>query len=423
MLLGLSGSREVPCAGAITINFSIISPNSSTFLSQIQQESTLKMCSHLLQILTIITLLLASSLAQRGTYDGYTTSALIPFLKTEDDSVPFTNRAYVAVRISNPSSRELTPIVSTGTCGFLVSAADIPDWREEEATLDSLGWEFLASSKRLYSGHWIKRDIFFNAGSSAHPLIKSKVPILAVTNLTICDGYDVAVDKAECPTIPAPPVTHMPRGIGLLGIGFGRVAAGQPQGTPDKNPVLNIVDIDDGATASLASLWPGYIISKAGITIGLTDSNMAGMEYALLPPRAKTPREDVTTARHPFDWAELPGCVSVDGASTCTNCTLLLDTAVDQAYVTVPLSVTLHRHPDSFILLSGSDVHITFGQPGILSKSFVVGTDVSTGVTPREVFGYRTSRRAPHVNTGRHIYRALVIGFDAVRGQLGFRAV
>lgn len=421
MLLGGRAPEKFRVPGN-HINFSITSPNSSTFLSQIKQESTLKMCSHLLQILTI-TLLLASSLAQRGIYDGYTTSALIPFLETEDNSVPFTNRPYVAVRFSNPSSRELTPIVSTGTCGLLVSAADIPDWREEEATFDSLGWEFLASSKRLYSGHWIKRDIYFNAGSSAHPLIKSQVPVLAVTNLTICDGYDVAVDKAKCPIIPAPPVTHMPRGIGLLGIGFGRVAAGQPQGTPDKNPVLNIVDIVGGATTSLASLWPGYIISKAGITIGLTDSNMAGMEYALLPPRTKTPSGDVTTARHPFDWAELPGCVSVDGASTCTNCTLLLDTTVDQAYVTVPLSVTLHRHPDSFILVSGSDVDITFGQPGILSKSFVVGTGVSTGVTPREVFGYRTSRRAPHVNTGRHIYRAFEVGFDAVRGQLGFRAV
>lgn len=380
------------------------------------------MYSHLLQILPI-TLLLVPSLAQRGIYDGYTTSALIPFLETGDNSVPFTSRPYVAVRLSNPSSKEFTPIVDTGTCGFLISAADIPDWREEEATFDSLGWEFLASSKRLYNGHWIKRDIFFNVGSSAHPLIKSQVPILAVTNVTICDGYDVAEDKAKCPVIPAPPVTHLPRGIQLLGIGFGRVAAGQPQGTPDKNAILNIVDIVGGATTSLASLWPGYIISKAGITIGLTDSNTAGMEFASLPPRAKTPSEDVTTARHPFDWAELPACVSVDGASTCTNCTVLLDTGVDQAYITVPLSVTLRRKTDSFILVDGSHVLITFGQPAILSESFVVGKGVSTGVTPREVFGYRTSRKAPHVNTGRHIYRALEVGFDAVRGRQGFRAV
>lgn len=387
----------------------------------IEQEPSTKIYSRLLQILPI-SLQPVSSLAQRGIYDGYTTSALIPFLETEDNSVPFTSRPYVAARLSNPSSREFTPIVDTGTCGFLISTADIPDWREEEATFDSLGWEFLGSGKRLYNGHWIKRDIF-NVGSSTHPLIKSQVPVLAVTNVTICDGYDVAVDKAKCPIILAPPVTHLPRGIQLMGIGFGRVAAGQPQGTPDKIPILNIVDIVGGASTSLASLWPGYIISKAGITIGLTDSNTAGMEYASLPPRAKAPSEDVTTARHPFDWAELPACVSVDGAPTCTNCTVLLDTGVDQAYITVPLSVPLRRLPDSFILVAGSDVHISFGQPAILSESFVVGKGVSTGVTPREVFGYRTSRRAPHFNTGRHLYRALEVGFDAVRGRLAFRAV
>ncbi|MCJ1349694.1 hypothetical protein MMC31_007935 [Peltigera leucophlebia] len=375
----------------------------------------------LLQILTL-TLFLVSSLAQQGTYDGYSTSTLIPFLQTEDSGVPFTNPVSIALRFSSTSSREFTPIVDTGTCGYVVSAADIPDWREEEATFDSLGWEFLSSSKKLYNGHWIKRDIFFNVGSSTNPLIRSQVPVLAVTNVTICNDYNVAVDKDKCPTIPAPPVEHNPRGIDLFGIGYGRVADGQPQGTPDKNPILNVVDIA-GPDNSLASLWPGYIISKAGITIGLTNTNTAGMEFALLPPRTKTPTEDATTPRHPFDWAQLPGCVSVDGALPCTKCTVIHDTGVDQAYITVPLSVTLRRLSGSFILVTGSDVQITFGQPGIASESFVVGTGVTTGVTPREVFGYRTSRRAPRVNTGSHVYRAFEVGFDAVRGRLGFKAI
>lgn len=379
------------------------------------------MISQLLPILTIA-LFLVSSFAHRGIYDGYTTSALIPFIKAGDGGVSFTNPVQAALRLSSTSTREFRPIVDTGTCGLVISAADITDWREEEATFESLGWEFLSSSKRLYNGHWIKRDIYFNVGSSAHPLIRSQIPILAVTNVTICEDYNTAVDKAKCPTIPPPPVTHMPTGIQLMGIGFGRVADGQPQGTPVKNPLLNVVDIA-GTTTDLARLWPGYIISKAGITVGLTDSNMDGMEYAKLFPRTKTGSEPATTARHPFDWAELPACVSIDRALPCTNCTALLDTGVDQAYITVPLSVTLRRRAGSFVLVTGSDVQITFGQPGIASENFEVGTDVTTGVTPREVFGYRTMRRAPHVNTGRHIYRAFEVGFDPIRGHLGFRAV
>lgn len=374
------------------------------------------MISPLHEILAIA-IFLVCSVSRGGRYDGHTTSALIPFLEAKDSSAPFTKRPSVALRFSSPSSRAFTPIVDTGTCGFVVSAADLPDWREEEATFDSKGWEFLSSSKRLYNGHWIKRDIFFNVGSLTNPLINSQVPILAVTNVTICDDYNTAVDKDKCPTIPTPPIEHMPKGIELMGIGYGRVADGQPQGTPDKNPILNVVDIA-GTDNSLTSFWPGYIISRAGITIGLTNSNMAGMEYAQLPPRT-----NVTTPRDRFDWAELPACVSVDGALPCTICTVLLDTGVDQAYITVPLSVTLRRLPSSFLLVDGSDVHITFGQPAIASESFVVGTGITTGVTPREVFGYRTSRSAPHVNTGRHIYRAFEVAFDPVRGQVGFKAI
>lgn len=385
------------------------------------KEVSYKMISHFLPIL-IIALFLVSGFAHRGIYDGYTTSALIPFLEAGDGGVAFTNPVHAALRISSTSTREFKPIVDTGTCGLVISAADISDWREEEATFESLGWEFLSSSKRLYNGHWIKRDIYFNIGSSAHPLIRSQIPILAVTNVTICEDYNTAVDKAKCPTIPPPPVTHKPKGIQLMGIGFGRVADGQPQGTPDKNPMLNVVDIA-GTTTDLARLWPGYIISKAGITVGLTDLNMNGMEYARLFPRVNSASESSTSARHPFDWAELPACVSVDRALPCTDCTALLDTGVDQAYITVPLSVTLRRRADSFLLVTGSDVQITFGQPGIASEHFVVGIDVTAGVTPREVFGYRTMRRAPHVNTGRHIYRAFEVGFDPIRGHLGFRAI
>lgn len=120
------------------------------------------MISSLLHILTI-SLFLISSLAQRGMYDGYTTSALIPFLEAGDPGAPFTDPVHVALRLSDVSSKEFKPVVDTGTCGFVISAADIPDWREDEATFDSLGWEFLSSSKRLYNGHWIKRNIFFTS--------------------------------------------------------------------------------------------------------------------------------------------------------------------------------------------------------------------------------------------------------------------
>lgn len=115
-----------------------------------------------------------------------------------------------------------------------------------------------------------------------------------------------------------------------------------------------------------------------------TDSNMNRMEYMRLFPRTKNASEPATTARHPFDWSKLPACVSIDRALPCTNCTALLDPGVHQAYITVPLSVTLRRRAGSLVLVTGSDLQITFRQPSIASENFVLRTDVMTGVTPRE---------------------------------------
>lgn len=58
------------------------------------------MISQLLPILTIA-LFLVSSFAHRGIYDGYTTSALIPFIKAGDGGVSFTNPVQAALRLSS----------------------------------------------------------------------------------------------------------------------------------------------------------------------------------------------------------------------------------------------------------------------------------------------------------------------------------
>lgn len=81
-----------------------------------------------------------------------------------------------------------------------------------------------------------------------------------------------------------------------MDIGFGRVTDRQPPGTPDKNPVLNAVDIA-GTISVLTRLWPGYIIRNADITVCLTDSDMNGMKYTPLFPRAKIASKPFTTAR------------------------------------------------------------------------------------------------------------------------------
>ncbi|PVH68172.1 hypothetical protein DL98DRAFT_394629, partial [Cadophora sp. DSE1049] len=351
-------------------------------------------------------------------YDLYTTTAPIPFSESLDLlTPPMTNKPHVRVRISSTTSRLFTPVVDTGTCGFAVSAADLPDWDPAEATPASEGWQFLSSSDKLYVGHWVERDLYFNVRIPTLPMlpiVRSRVKVLAVTSVTTCSEYNVAVDRDVCPMSPLPQVTPMPSGIELMGIGFGRMADGQPQGTPDKNPFLNIADIIGGR---LNLFYPGYIIRSTGIDVGLTIFNMFDMRFAHLPARSGK--------RHPYDWGELPACVSVGGSSPCMQGTALLDTGIDYANIRTQANFRTwptHADPASThhkLVNDHVNVRIELGQPGVEVEEFEVGVDIRRGVTPSEVRVYRDSTRAPFVNTGRHIYRDWDVAFDPVAGVLG----
>jgi hypothetical protein len=101
-------------------------------------------------------------------------------------------------------------------------------------------------------------------------------PLLRFSQLkSVCPDYDEAIDTPTCPA-PSGPVESMPTNIRLMGVSFGRQPDSQPQGNPDKNPLLNIYNIA-GVTVPVlgsSSYRPGYIIAKNGITVGLTNANM-----------------------------------------------------------------------------------------------------------------------------------------------------
>ncbi|KAF8850055.1 hypothetical protein BDZ45DRAFT_208814 [Acephala macrosclerotiorum] len=368
---------------------------------------------HFLRVLSINLVLRARVIA--SDYDGFNTSALIPFVD-EDSAIPFTDYQLVNFWFSSdPASTNYTPFVDTGSTGMVISAADIPEWNLSEASCYPQGWEYLSSSKRLYTGNWIPKDVYFNLGDPDHEVIHSQVPVLCVTSVTICNGttkYNSTVDEGSCPTDPdgyLPPVTEFPTGIRIMGVGFDRQGDGMPQGTPDKNPFLNVVAI--GGT--LEDFWPGYIITKEGVTIGLTEENMEGVEYVWLP------MINSTTPRNPYDWGAIPACMSVDGA-TCSVGTALLDTGLSNSYITLPSNASVSLSPNSTLLVSGSDLKIDFG---VAVDEFVVGENVTEGVTPSKVSVTLSDARVPFVNTGRHVYRAWEVAFDALHGRVGFRPV
>jgi hypothetical protein len=384
----------------------------------------------LLLRLSILAMLIVACYTQGIDYSPFRTSVLVPFDYSEDNAaVPFTWNSRISLRVGTGSGATThNASIDTGTCGWVLSTDRFPNWDAATAATYPEGWQYLSSSKRLYSGHWIPQPVTF---LSTNVEVTATIPILVVEDVAICSSYDSEVDTNVCPTptntttsaTATATVTHLPTGISLLGIGFGRQKDGQPQGNPDKNLLLNIDSINGVDVPS--SYRNGYIISADGITLGLTAANTADFSFTkLLPGRTADPR----------DWAPLPVCISVDG-SLCVNGTALIDTGIAQSYLTVPSTVAVQRHQEAslstgnsvWVLNNGSVVDVKLGSAPdfALEMAYVVGEPlgVAEGIVPAQVITTVTSAKDPYVNTGRHFFRGWRIAYDAVEGWYGFSKV
>lgn len=305
-------------------------------------------------------------------------------------------------------------------------------WNETEC-IGTMGeaYQYLSSSHILYTGCWINRNVWFNhldTGTGNHK-VQAKVPILVVTRKITCPGYRIGVDGFNCPS-PLVVITN-PDPPRMIGIGFGRTADGQPEGTPDKNPLLNVVAIRDVAvdlSSGYSTYHPGYIISKEGLQVGLTatnyDSASFGSREAALPLSVST-CVGSSTPIHLCQRNELPGCLSIDNVpSPCLPISVLLDTGLNQSYIRVPSSITYSTHDDpsdnstTSVLDNGQHVHVELGVPQRASEDYTTG--FASPVLPARVYNYHDDARAPFVNTGRHVYKAWKTAFDPVCGNLAF---
>ncbi|KID85454.1 outer membrane autotransporter barrel protein [Metarhizium guizhouense ARSEF 977] len=357
-----------------------------------------------------------ATMAAHVFYNVFTIQATIPFdFSKPNAAMPFSDYISTSVKIKSDSgaiSGSYTPIIDTGSCGFVISAADLSDWTQDDASGHPEGWEFLSSSKILYTGHWIPKDIYF---TNAKVEVKARIPILAVETKTHCPTYNRTADNGLCPT-PASAIP-MPTGIRLMGVGFGREHDGMPQGTPDKNAFINIQTINGVNVTGNPNFRSGFVLSKDGVTVGLTAENTAGMDFTKLAMREKP-----ADAR---DWAQVEGCMSVDG-SKCFTGPALIDTGISQMYMTLPLGTKANRTSPP-VLDDGSVVEVKIGPSAdgkyISSENFTVGdtNGMDQGVVPSSVRLTLAdpAKNAPHVNTGRRFLRKWNIAFDSDGGYFG----
>lgn len=119
-----------------------------------------------------------------------------------------------------------------------------------------------------------------------------------------------------------------------MGVGFGRQADGQSQGTPDKNTLLNIRSINGRSVGS--GFCPGYIISAArenGIYVGITKTDADRFQLNQIKLHWGADH-----AHDHRDWAAVDMALSVNGSPFVAG-TALIDTGV--AYVSSMLRASL----------------------------------------------------------------------------------
>jgi len=118
--------------------------------------------------------------------------------------------------------------MDTGSTGVVVSADKIPHIN----SLPSLGPGELtySSSGRIMIGRWVATPLSI-AGGDGTRITTAPIAVLAVTRV------ECMPRARRCTPNPAP------RGISMLGVGFGRRHDHQAQSGPEKNPFLNIATL------------------------------------------------------------------------------------------------------------------------------------------------------------------------------------
>jgi len=374
-----------------------------------------------------------ASAQEWNNYDGYTQYYEIPYASgsgVEEGDL----RVNVLV-----NGVPLTIQLDTGSRGFWISseaAGSVAD------TPGVPGYIFYWSSGIAHIGLWHEMTVTFVdsvASDGSGTLATATVPVLVASAVTCLAG--------EWPNACSPAgETPIETATGFMGIGFDRTGHGTAYGTgtvdptgaaPTENlqilnPFLNLTEMTDGSMRS------GYILSKSGVTLGLTSVNTAAgyggstsvYAYAQLLPTG-TP----SVAGTPTDWQVMAGSVVIGGTTYAsdqavidigiTNMLLTTDAATLPGQVSVGDQVYLSS-------ATGTMTVNLLGAPGLVSYSFdvpdnppptpnstVVPKDVA--ISPSQPVGWTGGTDATLVNTGIYALNAFNYLYDATGGYIGLQ--
>ncbi|KAF2715348.1 hypothetical protein K504DRAFT_24980 [Pleomassaria siparia CBS 279.74] len=366
-------------------------------------------------VLKHLSSILMPSNREKSDLSRYTNSIFLPYVhKFHTQHVPMVHATISGIDFELP--------MDTGSTGVMIGAPRLPHISPDEGIP---AYEYLSSSRILYSGRLVDQNITFHGADGTYAM--AAVPILVVDRSMVCPWYKPGVDGFECPHIPGRPYPE-PRDVShitYMGVGFGRnrLEDKKLKALPRGNPFLNVASINGVALPS-GSLRAGYTISTLGVHLGLTRDNTIGFLFTDLE------RGATSDAR---DWAMMKTCFRINGQGN--NCgSALIDTGIPQMYIRTDVGVDLPnvtvRNPNresetEWVKRVKPGTDITIGFPTLEGSEHVVGYSfkVDQGLSVMEPAYVVPEAQAPppYVNTGRNFLFSLSVAFDAEGGRFGLK--
>lgn len=249
------------------------------------------------------------------------------------------------------------------------------------------------SSGRILSGTYYTTDVVIQRDGNA-PVATARVQVLRVTEIT-CQEH-----ARDCRP------EQNPRDVAFLGVGFDRNSAQGTEASVPRNPFTHLVSLASGAP--LASVRPGYVVTRTGVHLGMTAELTYGFAFVKLAPSA---------ASRPGapEWSTPTMTVSVDGVAG--DGTILMDTGINYMFLSPPAGTRLEpgtRAP------AGTKIAIFLPDrrsPQPAFYDFTVGAR-GNPLQPEKVEVVRD--RGVFVNTGRMFLEGFDYLYDAAGGYVGY---
>jgi hypothetical protein len=325
----------------------------------------------------------AQESTERPAYPAPAYSITIPF----DESPDFHHLdrpLQMLTSINGGPAHDFT--IDTGSVGVVVPASEVPNV-DPHASAGELRY---VSSGLTLEGVWTHATVRFMDPANKAVFAEATVEVLAVTR-GFCTGG--GPNSGRCTgNIP-----HM------LGVGFGRGSADGMR-SASANPFLNLYAMQHG------EMRHGYLISRHGITFGLTSPETNGFNFVKLEA-APIRIANKSVASFSKDWTTAPGYISI-GTKDYPMGTILIDTGLTNMMIAEPgQQGGSELSPDAIVT-----VHLLGGK---LAYRFTSG-DTANPQTPRRVSWIRESH-GPFVNTGLRALACYDYLYDADSGYLALR--